>query len=222
MTARAQYAVLLCLLFWASPNLGSADPAPGWEAGAADDGPGYRYQVFTQDAEDGAFVRYQVRGIIEATPEVLRKSVRSIAADPDNAPDGQTRSIIESTPAAFVIHTRIALPLLADRDIISRGKGSADANSGVHRIEWRAVDDERAPVAPGVVRVQKAAGFWEFEPLADGTSRVTYETYLDLGGSIPMWLVNTIMKGMVADSFQDVAIEARQSNSHVGATPPKS
>jgi hypothetical protein len=198
-----------------------ADDGPSWEARDGDDGPGYRYQVFTQNTEDEEFIRYQVRGTIDATPEELRSSVRAVTANPDNAPAGQTLRMIESTPAGFVVHTMIELPFLDDREIVSRGEGSADADTGIHRIEWRAVDDERVPHAEDVVRVDEAAGFWEFVPLEDGRTRVTYETFVDLGGSIPMWVVNAIMPGMVAGNFEDVAAEARKRAAHVGAGPPE-
>jgi hypothetical protein len=105
MCARSRHAALLCLLLLAAIPAIHAEDVPSWEAGDRDDGPGYRYQVYTQNADDEDFVRYQVRGTIDATPEELRRSVRAVTADPDNAPDGHTRRMLEATPASFVART---------------------------------------------------------------------------------------------------------------------
>lgn len=220
--------MLLVTLLLAPSQTLAADPveprsprAPAsWEAGDRDQGPGFSYQIFSHVDPDEDFVRYQVRGTIEASPQRLRDSVRVIAADPEHAPSGHTRRMIEASPSDFVVHTYIALPLLSDRDIVTRGVRSVDAASGIHRIEWRAVHDPRAPESSDAIRIDQAAGFWEFAPNGDGTTRVTYETYLDLGGSIPRWLVNAMMPDMVAGNFADVASEARKSAASVGAAPP--
>ena len=71
-----------------------------------------------------------------------------------------------------------------------------------------------------MVRIEKAAGFWEFVPNGDGTTQVTYETYIDLGGSIPMWIVDAMMPSMVSGNFEDLAEVAQRRTASVAAPPP--
>jgi hypothetical protein len=39
-------------------------------------------------------------------------------------------------------------------------------------------------------------------------SKVTFETYVDLGGSLPGWLVSGMMASTATGNFEDVAKEA--------------
>jgi len=210
---------LLLLIVGTSVTPVAAEPK--WEARARDDGPGYRYQVFSQTAPGEDFVRYQVRGTVQASAQKLSRSVRAITSDPSYAQEGHTRRVVETSPKSFVVHTSIEVPFFSDRDIVTHGVTSVDAASGVHRIEWRATDDPRVPAQPEVVRIDQAGGYWEFAPNPDGTTRVTYETYIDLGGSIPKWLANRLMPGTVAENFTDVAAEAQKTAASVSAAPPE-
>src|SRR5258706_11651301 len=107
----------LALLALASPA--SSDPnADGWTAGAKGEGRGYAYQVFSQQKEGEPFVRYQVRGTIDATPDVLVKTASRVSADPSRAPEGQTRKVIAHTDTETILHTSIDLPMMfTDRDV---------------------------------------------------------------------------------------------------------
>ena len=64
-----------------------------WQAGDKGQGKGYAYQVFSQKKEGEPFVRYQVRGTIDAKPEVLWDTARDLSHDPSRAPEGQTRKV---------------------------------------------------------------------------------------------------------------------------------
>jgi hypothetical protein len=198
----------LGLLALAHPS--AADPsAESWEPGEKGQGKGYAYQVFKQQKEGEPFVRYQVRGTIDAAPAVLGDTAQTLSADPSRAPEGQTRKVIARTATETILHTSIDLPMMfTDRDIVSRGVKSADAKSGVVRIDFKSVEDPRVPPQDGFLRLQRTGGFWEFVPESEKRSRVTLETYVDLGGSLPGWLVSGMMASNVIGNFEDVAKEA--------------
>jgi len=192
------------------PSPAPAADAPGksWHTGQQATGDGWTYQIFSREAEGESFVRYRANGTIDAEPEVLVRSVRVIATDPERAPDGQTRRLLSAEGGAFVTWTVIDMPpLFSDRDIVTRGVSSLDEATGARRIDWKTTDDAKAPESPDVIRIRDAAGFWSFTPNG-GTTDVSYETYLDLGGSLPGWLVQGMMAGMVGKTFEDVAREA--------------
>jgi hypothetical protein len=198
---------LLLLLIPSSIPAANA-PGDGWQPGQEASGDGWTYRIFSREVEGESFVRYRASGTIDAEPEVLVRSVRVIAADPERAPAGQTRRLLSTDGGAFVTWTVIDMPpLFSDRDIVTRGVSSADEQTGARRIDWTTTDDAKAPESPDVIRIRKAAGFWAFTPNGT-TTDVSYETHLDLGGSLPGWLVQGMMAGMVGKNFEDVAREA--------------
>ena len=64
------------------------------------------------------------------------------------------------------------------------------------------------PPREGFIRLQHTGGFWEFVPDGGKRSKVTFETYVDLGGSLPGWLVSGMMSDTAIGNFEDVAKEA--------------
>ncbi|MEM7409364.1 MAG: hypothetical protein AAF430_03910 [Myxococcota bacterium] len=199
---------------------GAALADGSWSSEGKKQGSGFRYEVFSQANDGEEFVRYRVRGTIDATPERLGRSVRVIASDPERAPEGHTRRVLDDDADAFVVHTHIDLPaLFSDRDIVTRGENMIDPATGVRRVNWKAIEDRRAPPSEDVVRIQRSAGFWEFTPKGESLSEVVYETYIDLGGSLPAWLVQPMMADMVGTNFEDLASEAMSPRPAV-ASPP--
>jgi hypothetical protein len=199
--------LLLCCLLLLAPAVASPADA-GWAPGPTGEGRGYSYRLFSQEGDDG-LVRYRIRGRIDRPPELLVRAVRVVAADPARAPKGQTRQLLSRTTKGFVVYTRIDLPpLFDDRDIVTRGVSSSDAASGIHRIRWRAIEYPTLPPVDGVVRIGSAEGSWEFAPAEGSASDVSYETHMDLGGSLPRWLIQRMMPDTVVDSFENLAREA--------------
>lgn len=194
--------LLVCLLALAPATALAGD----WTQESSEKGRAYAYELSSQQGEQG-LVRYRVLGSVDATPDALVRAVRVIAADPSRAPEGQIRRLISQSADEFVVHTRIDLPLpFGDRDIVTRGVGSADAD-GTRRIHWKAIADVAAPPSDRVIRIQRAEGVWVFTP-EQGRTRVSYETYMDLGGSLPDWLIQGILGGTVGETFENVAREA--------------
>src|SRR5262245_38834260 len=121
----------LALLALALPAASDPTADATWKPGDKGEGRGYAYQVFSQQREGEPFVRYQVRGTIDAMPEVLARTAQNRSADPARAPKGQTREVISRTDTETVLHTSIDLPVMfSDRDIVTRGVRSEDAKTG--------------------------------------------------------------------------------------------
>jgi hypothetical protein len=208
-TRRIATVVSLALFTVAAPSASDPKSDAAWTPGDKGEGRGYSYQVFSQQKEGEPFVRYQVRGTIDATPDTLAKTASRLSADPSRAPDGQTRKVIVHTDTETVLHTSIDLPMMfTDRDIVTRGTQSADAATGVRRIDFKAVEHPAVPPRDGVIRLSRTGGFWEFVPDGAQRSKVTFETYVDLGGSLPGWLVSGMMASTATGNFEDVAKEA--------------
>jgi len=205
----ASLIALTCLCFAASATSDPAQDDGAWSPGKTGEGRGYTYQVFSQQKEGEPFVRYRVKGTIDAKPEILQRLASDLSSDPKRAPKDQTRKVIQKTDTEQILHTSIDLPMMfSDRDIVTRGVTSADPKTGIRRIDFKAVEDPRVPPREGFIRLTKSGGFWEFVPDGDKRSKVTFETYIDLGGSLPGWLVSGMMASNVIGNYEDVAKEA--------------
>jgi hypothetical protein len=187
----------------------AADPAGAWEPGEKKQGTGYAYQLFSQQQEGEEFVRYQVRGTIDAPADVIQRTASRVSSDPARAPKGQKRTVLYEDEDETVLLTEIDLPaLFTDRDVVTRGKRTVDPDTGVRRIDFKSAEHEAAPPKDGVIRLQNTGGYWEFAPNGDEGSKVTFETWVDLGGSLPLWFVSGGMAKTASGSFEDVAKES--------------
>jgi START domain len=206
-TRRLASLTTLALLALAKPA--ASDPSTdGWKPGDKGQGKGYAYQVFTQQKEGEPFVRYQVRGTIDADPELLATTAQRLSTDPSRAPKDQTRKVISNTDTETVLHTSIDLPMMfSDRDIVTRGVRSTDSKTGIRRIDFKSIEHPAVPPQEGFLRLKNTGGFWEFVPDGAKHSKVTFETYVDLGGSLPSWLVSGMMGSTAIGNYEDLAKE---------------
>jgi hypothetical protein len=206
-TRRFASILSLGLLALAAPA--ASDPSDdGWQPGEMRQGKGYAYQVFSHQNEGEPFIRYQVRGTIDAPAEVVWKTASELWVDPSRAPEGQTRRVVSRTETETVLLTSVDLPMMfADRDIVTRGVRSADAKTGIRRIDFNSIETPLVPPREGFLRLKNTGGFWEFVPDGGKRSKVTCETYIDLGGSLPGWLVRGMMSRTAIGNYEDLAKE---------------
>jgi hypothetical protein len=184
----------------------AADDVAGWKPGEKKQGDGYAYQIFSVQKEGEPFVRFQVRGTIDAPADVVQRAANRVATDPARAPKGQKRTVLSRRENETVLQTEIELPgVFSDRDVITRGRSSVDPATGVRRIEFKSTDYPSVPPKEGVIRLENTGGAWVFVPDGDDRSKVTFESYVDLGGSLPAWLVSSQMESTAAASFENVA-----------------
>jgi hypothetical protein len=114
------------------------------------------------------------------------------------------RKVLHREGDVFWIHTEIAVPLVADRDVVLRMERRRDPASGALRIEWRADPSAGPPPAEGVVRMVVSHGFWEFTAAGSGRTHASYESYAEPGGPFPAWLVDSLSSGRVLEGLADL------------------
>lgn len=143
--------------------------------------------------------------------------------DPNTAPSGQRRQVLERTADGAVVHTFIDLPLmLADREVALRVVASSDAAADVHRVEWKEANEVLPAPASGVVRLTGAAGFWELRPNGRGGTRAIHETRTELGGSFPVALGDRLMRSQAVESVESLRARIdRRDLRDVAAGPPR-
>ena len=79
----------------------------------------------------------------------------------------------------------------SDRDVVMDYIYTTDPKSGGTRL--RAWDKKGVyPLHPKRVRIPLIDNRWHIFPVREGWSEVHFETFVDLGGSVPKWIINII------------------------------
>ncbi|WP_242667346.1 START domain-containing protein [Parendozoicomonas haliclonae] len=79
-----------------------------------------------------------------------------------------------------------------DRDLVVRSDMTQSPETYDVLIALKA-EPELLPEVPGKVRIQKMKASWQLSPQKDGQVKVTYQAHIEPGGSLPNWLVNSLL-----------------------------
>ena len=165
---------------------------------------------------------FRLETTFDVTPTVVHQILVEGMLNPNEAPSGQTRKVLERNASGTIVYTFIDLPMmLSDRELAIRVVESIDRATGIHRVEWSEANDLLPPASPDVVRLTGAAGFWEFRPNGRGGTQAIHETRTELGGSIPESIGDRLMKSQAIDSVETLRARiAKHSQSDVASGPP--
>lgn len=178
-----------------------------WRLHDRDDDPETGYVVYTRRPRGSSYDAYRLEAAIDAPPALVAAAARAEMADPHSGQSNVEKTIVRDVGDELVVYSYADLPLVSDRDVTTRIHRSFDPQSGTYRLEWQATDEEGPPPKPGVIRIEHSSGSWTFSPLEGGRTRAVYENHNDLAGSIPGWLINSLMTDSVVDNI--VKLRAR-------------
>ena len=224
------WASLMACLVTASPigvvgaeTLPDISVTPRWTLAERIDGPG-GYVLSRRDLADSDFPVFRLEATIDAPISTVAAAVRKNVIDPTVSPKHTKKTVLRDDEDVIVIYSYIELPLVADRDVTTRTEVSFDPETGSYRFTWRATDDGPAP-KEGVVRLQNSSGSWVFTPLAEGGTSAVNESHTEIEGSIPAWLVTSIISDAVIDGLVKlrarVELDLKQMASESGERPSR-
>ena len=108
----------------------------------------------------------------------------------------------------------IQIPFFDNREYIFRmfptGYNKEDRTSIIH---WFLLNEDTGFLAENkrlATYLDYGAGLWVAEKIEDSRTNFSYRLYMDPGGSIPNFLVNTINKTSVINIFKDAVAEAQK------------
>lgn len=180
------------------------------------------FVLYVSSGAGSRYQTYKLETTVDAEPDEAVDSLLVLMTSPERAPEGQVRRVLARTDDGVLIHTVIDMPMLvADRDIALRVTRKAPGAGGARRVAWTVAHDGVPAPKDDVVRIPESTGYWEFVPDGPGRSRAVYVTRSDLGGSIPAWLINPLMRKQVAgdvDRLRRVIADRARAR---GAAPPE-
>ena len=179
---------LVVLLFGLSHSLLAQD----WKLELEDDKRNIR--VYTREVSDSPLREF--RGVMRVQTSLT--SLVALIEDRHAAADWihQCRAldIIEQNSAdeiLFYMVTAAPWPV-KDRDSVVLSKLTQHADTFNIRIDMQ-VRNGVFPPNDDMVRITNMNGYWQFQPLPDGWTEVTYQVHADPGGGIPSWLINSLV-----------------------------
>ena len=197
------------ILAWAlvaacAAALAAASDEGAWTLYERDDSANGGYALYRRQAPGEAFSTWRLEAELAAPPELVGRVTLADLVEGRRVPADRRQRVLRREGDVFWIHTEIAVPVVADRDVVLRMERKRDPATGALRIEWRA-DPQAGPApAKGVVRMVVSQGFWEFTPAARGRTHARYESYSEPGGPFPAWLVDSMSSGRVLEGLQDL------------------
>lgn len=136
----------------------------------------------------------QFRGIVEVPhPLVTVMAVISDVANFDNwvfQCKGTEMREEEWGPEHARVMIRGIWPV-SDRDVLVRSHYEQDPDTLAVTVHSTATDDVFEEQR-GYVRIPALNNVFRFEPLDDGWTRITFQTFVNPGGAIPAWLSNFV------------------------------
>ncbi len=128
---------------------------------------------------------------VDASITDLTKLLMDVNTFPDWMPNVKSTEILKKVSESemyYYIEVKIPWPF-SNRDNIMHIKLHKDTITKIESISIEGIPDY-IPERPGMVRIQKSNGMWEFTPNENGSTDILLKYLADPGGSVPAWIVN--------------------------------
>ncbi|MDF1821104.1 MAG: SRPBCC family protein [Alcanivoracaceae bacterium] len=103
---------------------------------------------------------------------------------------------------------------VSDRDVATETVVTQDPETLSIELSTTA-GDNLYPVQDDAVRIPALQNTFTLEPLDDGWTRITFDTFVDPGGYIPGWLANLVAVRAPRDSLNDMYTLMQEPTYHV-------
>lgn len=149
-------------------------------------------KIFTRKVEDYKLKQFKAVTTLEANPKQLVNVIIGVDRYTEwmsNLERSYMVNIVNENEFYIYAESDVPWPF-SNRDIVTKSTIRWDGN--IAYLDMTAVSDH-VPKNKGIVRMPRSDGQWEFKPVKDDLSEITY-TYLgDSGGSIPAWIANMFL-----------------------------
>jgi uncharacterized membrane protein len=128
---------------------------------------------------------------VDASITDLATLLMDVNAFPEWMPNIKSTEVLNRVSENEIYYyTEIKIPWpFSNRDNIMHIKLHKDTITKIESISIEGIPDY-IPERPGMVRIQKSNGMWEFTPNENGSTDILLKYLADPGGSVPAWIVN--------------------------------
>jgi len=182
------YFIFLSLLFnLLSPSISGQDD--GWNFIKENDG----IEVYTRKTDDSPVKQIKVQKVMETTLSSLIALMKDVENHKNWTYANKKAKILEKhSEFSWIFYGYSAAPWpVQDRDMVLLSTLHQDSITKVITNIGECIPDY-IPENEDVVRIPDCHSIWTLKPLGDGKVLVSLEIQIDLGGSIPNWLINLV------------------------------
>lgn len=178
-----------------------------WEYLRGDDG----IVVYTRKSPDSPFKEIKVQNMMQTDLSSLVALMKDVENHKNWTYANKKASILDRhSDFSWVFYGYSNAPWpVQDRDMIVNAKLSQDPETGIVKNEG-VCNPDYIPEKDGVVRVPDCQSTWTLEPVGLDSVRVTLEIRIDLGGSLPAWLVNMVSSKGPYETIKNMEAEVQK------------
>lgn len=177
--------------------------AADWELAKDDTKNGI--QVFTRVVEGSPLKEFRGIAKVPTTISGAVALVNDHAAGSQWIHDCKEIKTLErpsATDAVFYMVTAAPWPV-KDRDSVIQSHLTQNSDSLVARIDM-AIKNDVMDKVKGRVRITEMHGSWVFTPVDANTTEIIYQAHADPAGSLPNWLVNSLVVDMPYNTLKNM------------------
>lgn len=162
-------------------------------------------QVFTRVVEGSPLKEFRGVAKVPASISGAVSLVNNHAAGSEWIHDCKEIKTLDrpnDTESVFYMVTAAPWPV-KDRDSVIQSQLTQDSESLVARIDM-AIKNDVMDKKKGRVRITEMHGSWVFTPVDANTTEITYQAHADPAGSLPNWLVNSLVVDMPYNTLKNM------------------
>lgn len=167
------------------PGLPAVDSPAGWTP--------YKVQhciaVQRRSVPGSRFFEYRAVVFAPLAPEtVLEQTWRHMIEG--RPPLLKQRQVLKQDPDEIILYDQLKTPMVSDRDYTLMVRRQTDASRRRYQVAFATANELGPPLTPKHVRIPVIRGRWVVEPDEQGGSRLSYQSFVEPGGSLPSFLVH--------------------------------
>lgn len=181
---------LFILMFCSIGHNAPAETKKKWTFLWAEDG------IRMYRAEDAALPTFKAEGTIPVNFLDLLAVISDVSRRVEWVPEILESRILEgNVESRVIIHEKFNLPWpVNDRDCVVESIIRKDFEKRTVTVTYRQVTHPLGPAADGFIRIPIVTGRMQYSYIDDRHTAARYETTLDVGGSLPGWMVELAIK----------------------------
>ena len=178
-----------------------------WKFLRGDDG----IVVYSRKSPDSPFKEIKVQNMIQTDLSSLVALMKDVENHKNWTYANKKAGILERhNDFSWVFYGYSDAPWpVQDRDMVIDARLSQDPETRIVKNEGTC-NPGYIPEKEGVVRVPDCQSLWTLEPVGADSVRVTLEIRIDLGGSIPAWLVNMVSSRGPYETIKNMESEVQK------------